>query len=120
MGDTSDVVAMSIYGVTWHRPGCGLTTSNYNSCQLGFRHIHPNMELFSTFAWPSYCILPGLERACLDFLAEPDVLAAEERLRAYWSGYWVGRREQGAVRRGSAEGWSRLVQECVLQVSGPR
>lgn len=86
----------------------------------GFRYVHPDMELFSTFAWPSYCILPGLERACLDFLGEPDVLAAEERLRDYWSGYWVGRRDPGTVLRGSADGWAKLVRECVQQVVEPR
>jgi hypothetical protein len=86
----------------------------------GFRHVHPDMELFSTFAWRSYCIVPGLERACLDFLAEPEVLAAEERLRDYWAGYWGGRRDPGTVRRGSAEGWDRMVRECVQRVSEPR
>lgn len=82
----------------------------------GFRHVHPDTELFGTFAWPSYCILPGLERACLDFLAEPVVLAAEDELREYWAGYWVGRRDPGAVRKGSAEGWDRLVRDCVERV----
>lgn len=81
--------------------------------ESGYRHMQPDMETFAELAWPSYCILPGLRKACQAFLAEPEVQAAERELAAYWKGYWEVRRTPGAERRGSAEGWSRLLSECI-------
>jgi hypothetical protein len=85
--------------------------------ETGYRQMQPDMETFAELAWPSYCILPGLRRACTDFLAEPAVLAAERELAAYWKSYWEDRRAPGAERRGSAEGWAQLLGDCIESVA---
>lgn len=85
--------------------------------ESGFRAVQPDMEDFARFAWPTYCTLPGLRRACIAFLSEPEVLKAEADLRAYWDAYWnSGRRPQGA-RTGSAEGWDKLVRQSLELVA---
>lgn len=81
--------------------------------ESGYRLVSPNMETFAEFAWPSYTIVPGLRKACLALLAEPAVREAERALATYWEGYWVARHKPGAVRTGSAEGWQRLLLDCV-------
>lgn len=85
--------------------------------ESGYRHVQPDMETFTELAWPSYCILPGLRKACQAFLAEPDVQAAERELAAYWNGYWEVRRTPGAERKGSAEGWAQLLGDCIERVA---
>jgi len=80
--------------------------------ETGYRQIHPDVETFSQFAWPSYCTVPGLSRACTAFLKEPVVLKAEEELRRYWEGYWNARR-QGRQAVGTEEGWQALLQQCI-------
>jgi hypothetical protein len=84
--------------------------------ETGYRQMQPDMETFAELAWPSYCILPGLRKACTDFLAEPAVLAAERELAAYWKSYWEVRRAPGAERRGSAEGWAQRLGNCIESV----
>jgi hypothetical protein len=83
----------------------------------GYRFIQTDMDTFAEFAWPSYCIVPGLRAACTAFLAEPAVRQAERELRIYWAGYWGSRRNPGAVRTGSAEGWESLLGECIGRVA---
>ena len=85
--------------------------------ESGYRLVQPDMETFAEFAWPSYSIVPGLRKACLALLAEPAVLEAERELAAYWAGYWEARHKPGAVRTGSAEGWSRLLANCIDRVA---
>ena len=75
------------------------------------------METFAELAWPRYCSLPGLRKACQAFLAEPEVLAAERELAAYWTGYSEVRRTPGAERKGSAEGWAHLLDDCIERVA---
>lgn len=87
--------------------------------ESGYRHVRPDMETFAELAWPSYCMLPGLRKACQVFLAEPEVQAAERELAVYWTGYWEVRRTPGAERKGSAEGWARLLALSIDKV-GPR
>lgn len=41
--------------------------------ESGYRSVQPDMETFAEFAWPCYCIVPGLRAACVAFLAEPVV-----------------------------------------------
>lgn len=84
--------------------------------ESGYRHVQPDMETFAELAWPSYCILPGLRKACQAFLAEPEVRAAERELAVYWTGYWEVRRTPGAERKGSAEGWAQLLGDCIERV----
>ena len=85
--------------------------------ESGYRQIRPDMEGFSNFAWPSYCGVPGLRRACVSFLAEPAVRAAERELAAYWADYWEAGRIRGAVRKGSAQGWQGLLAECIERIA---
>jgi len=87
--------------------------------ESGYRQMQPDMETFAELAWPTYCILPGLRKACTDFLAEPAVLAAERELAAYWKSYWEDRRTPGAERRGSAEGWAQLLALNIDKI-GPK
>lgn len=84
--------------------------------ETGYRQIHPDMETFSKFAWPSYCTVPGLSRACTAFLKEPVVRKAEEELRHYWDGYWNARR-QGRQAVGTAEGWQALLEQSIARVA---
>jgi hypothetical protein len=81
--------------------------------ESGYRSVQPDMATFAEFAWPSYCIVPGLRKACLALVAEPAVREAERELAMYWEGYWEARRKPGAVQRGSADGWQRLLSDCI-------
>ncbi len=85
--------------------------------ESGYRHVQPDMETFAELAWPSYSGLTGLRKACIGVLAEPAVQAAERELAAYWKGYWENRRTPGAERRGSAEGWAKLLDHCIERVA---
>ncbi len=76
----------------------------------GFRAVQPDLETFAEFAWPVYCTLPGLRKACEAFLAEPQVLQAEAELRAYWKGYW---RKRDGGGTGTREGWDELVNSWI-------
>lgn len=80
--------------------------------ETGYRQIHPDVETFSQFAWPGYCTVPGLRKACTAFLKEPTVHKAEQELRRYWDGYWNARR-QGRKVVGTEEGWQALLQQCI-------
>lgn len=84
--------------------------------ETGYRQIQPDVETFAKFAWPSYCTVPGLSKACTAFLKEPVVLKAEEDLRRYWEGYWNARR-QGRQAEGTEEGWQALLQQCIERVT---
>lgn len=88
--------------------------------ESGYRSVQPDMETFAEFAWPSYNIVPGLRKACGAFLSEPVVREAEAELSRYWQGYWEARHKPGAVRTGSAEGWSRLLAGCIDRVASRR
>lgn len=81
--------------------------------ESGYRSVQPDMETIAEFAWPSYNIVPGLRKACGAFLSEPVVCEAEAELARYWHGYWEARHKPGAVRKGSAEGWQRLLADCI-------
>ncbi|MBL0719730.1 hypothetical protein JI742_07495 [Piscinibacter sp. Jin2] len=83
----------------------------------GYRSVQPDMDTFAEFAWPSYCILPGLRAACQAFLAEPVVLQTERELRTYWSAYWPTRGDPARPRVGSHEGWEQLLTECIDRVA---
>lgn len=85
--------------------------------ESGYRLVNPDMETFAEFAWPSYSIVPGLRKACLALLAEPAVREAERELALYWESYWEARHKPGAVRTGSAEGWDRLLANCIDRVA---
>lgn len=85
--------------------------------ESGYRLVSPDMETFAEFAWPSYSIVPGLRKACLALMAEPAVREAERELAEYWEGYWVARHKPAAVRAGSAEGWDRLLANCLERVA---
>lgn len=80
--------------------------------ETGYRQIHPDVETFAKFAWPGYCTVPGLSKACTAFLKEPAVLKAEEELRRYWNA-----RRQGRQAVGSAEGWQALLVQCIGRVA---
>lgn len=86
--------------------------------ESGYRHVQADMETFAELAWPSYCILPGLCKACQAFLAEPEVLAAERELAVHKTVYWEVRRTPCAERKGSAEGWAQLLALSIDKV-GP-
>ena len=75
------------------------------------------METFTEFAWPCYCIVPGLRAACVAFLAEPVVRTAELELRTYWSGYREARRDPKAQPVGSCEGRERLLAQGIDRVA---
>lgn len=83
----------------------------------GYRCVQPDMATFSEFAWPAYMTVPGLREACLAFLADSEVRQCEHELRDYWGKYWPSRRQPGAVRYGSPDGWANLVDACVLRVA---
>lgn len=85
--------------------------------ESGYRMVQPDMETFSDFAWPSYCMVPGLRGACIAFLAKPAVREAERELRSYWAGYWEARRQPEATQTGSAEGWRQLLADCIERVA---
>lgn len=70
----------------------------------GFRCVKPDMETFSTFAWPAYNAVPGLRAACLKMLAEPVVLQAEGELRRYWMAFW----RKGTSAVGNWDGYNAL------------
>ncbi len=76
----------------------------------GIRAMQPDLETFMGFGWPAYCAVPGLRKACEEFLAEPQVLQAEAELRAYWKSYWR-RRDGGGT--GTREGWDELVNSWI-------
>lgn len=81
----------------------------------GIRGVHPAVELFNDFVWPSYGAVTGLRGACKAFLAEPKVLQAESDLRRYWKGYW-GR---GPDRVGSTGEWQALCGQALATIGGP-
>jgi hypothetical protein len=85
--------------------------------ESGYRMTQPDMETFADFAWPIYCSLPGLRRACTAFLGEPAVHEAERELRSYWAGYWEARRLPGATPTGSSQGWQQLLTDCIERVA---
>lgn len=70
----------------------------------GYRGVIPDLESFARYAWPAYRSVPGLQEACLDFLADPLVRDAEDQLSVYWKGFW--RRGPDAV--GTSQGWHAL------------
>ena len=85
--------------------------------ESGYRSVQPDMETFAEFAWPCYCIVPGLRAACVAFLAEPVVRTAELELRTYWSGYREVRRDPKAQPVGCREGWERLLAQGIDRVA---
>ncbi len=87
------------------------------SGESGYRGVQPDMETFAEYAWPSYNIVPGLRKACLALLAEPAICEAERELAEYWESYWEARLKPGVVRTGSAEGWGRLLANCIDRVA---
>jgi len=81
----------------------------------GSRGMLPDLELFSEFAWQAYMAVPGLRKACTDFLGEPNVLRAEAELRQYWQGFW----RRGAEAKGSSQGWRELADKWISRLEGP-
>ena len=81
----------------------------------GSRGMLPDLELFSEFAWQAYMAVPGLRKACTDFLGEPNVLRAEAELRQYWQGLW----RRGAEARGSSQGWRELADKWISRLEEP-
>lgn len=70
----------------------------------GYRGVIPDLETFVRYAWPAYLSVPGLQAACIEFLADPFVRGAEGQLSVYWKGFW--RRGQDAL--GTSQGWHAL------------
>ena len=81
----------------------------------GSRGMLPDLELFSEFAWPAYVAVPGLRKACSDFLAEPLVLRAEAELRQYWHGFW----RKGAEAKDALQGWRELAESWIGRLEEP-
>lgn len=81
----------------------------------GSRGMLPDLELFSEFAWPAYCAVPGLRKACEAFLAEPLVQRAESELRTYWQGFWG----KGAAASGTLQGWHELAGRWIDRLDEP-
>lgn len=70
----------------------------------GYRGVIPDLDTLARYAWPAYLSVPGLQAACVDFLADPFVMDAEEQLRVCWKGFW--RREPYAL--GTSQDWHAL------------
>lgn len=70
----------------------------------GYRGVVPNLDTFARYAWPAYYSVPGLQAACVDFLADPFVSDAEGQLRVYWKGF----RGMGENAIGTLQGWHAL------------
>lgn len=73
----------------------------------GYRAITPDLNTFERYAWPAYLSVPGLQAACIDFLANPFVRDAEDQLSVYWKGYWG----KGADALGTSQGWHALIDK---------
>ncbi len=72
--------------------------------ESGYRHVQPDMETFAELAWPSYCILPGLRKACQAFLAEPEVRARRARVGGVLDGLLGGPANPGCRAQGLRRG----------------
>ncbi|MFC9008443.1 tetratricopeptide repeat protein [Streptomyces microflavus] len=70
----------------------------------GYRGVIPDLDTFVRYAWPAYLSVPGLQQACIDFLADPFVRDAEDQLSVYWKGFW----RRGPDALGTSQGWYAL------------
>lgn len=70
----------------------------------GYRGVIPDLETFVRYAWPAYISVPGLQAACIDFLADPFVSDAVDQSGAYWKGFW----RKGPDAVGTPQGWHAL------------
>ena len=86
--------------------------------ESGYRSVRADMEIFAVLDWPSYSVVPGLRQACRALLAEPAVVDDEREPAAYWEGYWLASHKPRVVSSGTAEGWQKLLGECINQVAG--
>lgn len=70
----------------------------------GYRGVIPDLNTLARYAWPAYLTVPGLQAACIDFLADAFVRDAEDQLRVYWKGFW----RRGPDALGTSQGWHAL------------
>lgn len=70
----------------------------------GYRGVIPDLDTLMRYAGPAYLSVPGLQAACVDFLADPIVRDSEDQLRAYWNGFW----RRGPDALGTPQGWHAL------------
>jgi hypothetical protein len=78
----------------------------------GYRGVRPDMETFVEYAWPAYLAVPGLRKACTDFLTDPLVEEAETQLRRYWKGFW----RRGVEAVGDSYGWHGLKSQLTVSI----
>ncbi|HEJ4408014.1 TPA: hypothetical protein SL557_000297 [Pseudomonas aeruginosa] len=69
-----------------------------------YRGVIPSMDVLFQYARPAYLSVPGLTKACIEFLSEPIVKQAETELTEYWRGFW----QKGDMAQGDYTGYEVL------------